>query len=63
MGYGARIYTGRNDWLNSNLKAELGLPANHSVVALVRIGKVNSWVDGVSGASARKKPGDIVTYR
>ena len=63
LGYGARIYTGRNDWLNNNLKAELGLPANHNVVAFVRIGRVASWVDGVSGASARKKPADMVTYK
>jgi nitroreductase len=63
MGYGARIYTGQNDRINKDLKTELGLPANHSVVAFVRIGKVSSWVDGVSGASARKKPADVVTYK
>jgi hypothetical protein len=49
--------------LNSNLKAELSLPAGHSAVALVRVGKVQGTVDAVSAASSRKKAEEIVTYK
>jgi nitroreductase len=63
LGYGSRIYTAHNDTINRDFKSELGLPANHNVVALVRIGRVTSWVDGISGASSRKPAGDIVFYK
>jgi nitroreductase len=62
IGLGSRIYTGPVDAVNKNLKAALGLPSGHSVVAIVRIGKVEP-VDAVSAASARKKASDVVTYK
>jgi nitroreductase len=63
LGYGSRIYTGHNDRINNTLKTELGLPRDHNVVALVRIGRVASQVDGLSGASSRKQSGDVVSYK
>jgi hypothetical protein len=51
------------DNLNKNFKTDLGLPADHSAVALVRVGKVQGAVDAVSAASSRKKAENLVTYR
>jgi nitroreductase len=62
LGYGSRIYTGPIDAVNSQFKAELGLPAGYSAVALVRVGKVQQ-VDVSSAASARKSLNEIVTYK
>jgi len=63
LGYGSRIYTGQNDRINSNFKSELGLPSNHNTVAVVRIGKVSSRTDGLSGASSRKPLNEVVFYK
>ncbi|MDR1858423.1 MAG: nitroreductase family protein [Treponema sp.] len=63
LGYGSRIYTGPIDALNRNLKNEVGLPRNHSAVALVRIGRVEGNVDATSAASGRKAASDVVTYK
>jgi nitroreductase len=63
LGYGSRIYTAPMNNLNANLKGELGLPAGHSAVALVRVGRVQSGVDAVSAASSRKTAAEVVTYR
>jgi nitroreductase len=63
LGYGSRIYTGPINDLNNKYKGELGLPAGHNAVALVRVGKVQPGVDAVSAASARKKAEEVVTYK
>jgi nitroreductase len=63
LGYGSRIYTGPIDALNRDLKAELGLPGDHSAVALVRVGRVQPGVDAVSAASSRKSQDSLVNYR
>jgi nitroreductase len=62
LGYGSRIYTGPMDALNRNLKGDLGLPAEHSAVVLVRVGRVQA-VDAVSAASARKNARDVTVYK
>jgi nitroreductase len=62
LGYGSRIYTGPIDNLNRSLKSELGLPAGHSAVALVRVGKVEK-VDAVSAASSRNAANSMVTNK
>ncbi|MDR1351969.1 MAG: nitroreductase family protein [Treponema sp.] len=62
LGYGSRIYTGPMNTVNSQLKAELGLPGGYSAVALVRVGRVQR-IDASSAASARKSLGDMVTYK
>jgi nitroreductase len=63
LGYGSRIYTGPIDSLNQNLKSEIGLPAGHSAVAVVRVGRVEGNVDAVSAASARNAANSMVTYK
>jgi nitroreductase len=62
LGLGSRIYTGPVDAVNKDLKSALSLPSGHSVVAVVRVGKVQP-VDAVSAASARKSASDVVTYK
>ncbi|MDR0403330.1 MAG: nitroreductase family protein [Treponema sp.] len=62
IGLGSRIYTGPVDAVNRGLKSDLGLPAGHSAVVIVRIGKVRQ-VDAVSAASSRKAASALVTYK
>jgi nitroreductase len=62
LGLGSRIYTGPVIAVNKDLKSALGLPKDHSVVIIVRIGKVPP-IDAVSAASARNSPDSIVTYK
>jgi nitroreductase len=62
LGYGSRIYTGPMDAVNSRFKTDLGLPAEYSAVALVRVGKTRP-VDALSAASARKSLNEMVTYK
>ena len=63
LGLGSRIYTGPMDAINSRFKGALGLPGGYSAVALVRIGRLPPGADAVSGASARKAPDRVVTYK
>jgi nitroreductase len=62
LGLGSRIYTGPMDALNRQFKTELGLPAGHSAVALVRVGRVAAGIDAVSAASSRRSLDSMVTY-
>ena len=62
LGYGARIYTTPVNYINSNLKSELGFPAGYSAIALVRVGRVDS-VDAVSAASGRRPADTLVTFK
>jgi nitroreductase len=61
LGLGSRIYTGPIDGLNARLKGDLGLPAGHSAVALVRIGRLPT--DAVTSASSRKALDSVVSYK
>jgi nitroreductase len=63
LGLGSRIYTGPMDTINNRFKGDLGLPRGYSAVALVRIGRLPPGADAVSGASGRKAPDSIVTYK
>jgi len=63
LGYGSRIYTGPIDAFNRTLKSEVGLPADHNAIAIVRVGRVEGNVDATSAASPRKAAGDVVIYR
>jgi nitroreductase len=62
LGLGSRIYTGPVDAVNKDLKSALSLPANHNVVVIIRIGKVQP-VDAVTAASARNSADKLVTYK
>jgi nitroreductase len=63
LGHGSRIYTGPVESVNQGLKPSLGLPANHNVVIMVRVGKVSPGVDAVSAASSRKAAESLVVYK
>jgi nitroreductase len=63
LGYGSRIYTGPVRSMGAAIKSELGLAANNSVIAIVRIGKLAAGVDAVTSASPRKNASDVVTYK
>jgi nitroreductase len=63
LGYGSRIYTGPMNSVNQNLKTQLGLPAGHSAIVLVRVGKVQPGVDAQSAASARAPLNTRVQYK
>ncbi|MDR0447968.1 MAG: nitroreductase family protein [Treponema sp.] len=62
LGLGSRIYTAPVAAVNRDLKNALSLPRDHSVVVIVRIGRVEQ-VDAASAASSRKAPDSIVTYK
>ena len=65
LGLGSRIYTGTGPMtaVNVNLKAELGLPSDHTAVTLIRIGRLPPGTDAVSSASARNSADRMVTYK
>ena len=63
LGLGSRIYTGPVDTINSRYKTELELPRDHSVVAVIRIGRLPAGTDAVSSASARNGADRMVTYK
>jgi nitroreductase len=62
LGLGSRIYTGPVDGVNRDLKQVLGLPSGHSVVVIVRIGRI-APIDATSAASSRNQAGSLVTYK
>ncbi|MDR1177347.1 MAG: nitroreductase family protein [Spirochaetaceae bacterium] len=63
LGLGSRIYTGPIDAVNSQLKAELGLPQGHSAVVLVRVGRLARQADAASAASPRRAADETVVYK
>jgi nitroreductase len=63
QGLSSRMYTSTLTNINNNLRAELGISADYSAVAMVRIGRMSAGVDAVSAPSSRKPAESIVTYR
>ena len=63
LGHSSRIYTGPIAAINRDLKGELSLPAGHSAVTLVRVGKVDPSIDARTAATPRKAASEVVTYR
>jgi nitroreductase len=63
LGYGSRLYTGPINTINQRLKTQLGLPAGHSAVVLVRVGKVAPGVDAQTAASSRAAVSTKVQYK
>jgi nitroreductase len=62
LGYGSRLYTGPINTINQRLKTQLGLPAGHSAVVVVRVGRVTN-VDAQSSASPRAAVSAKVQYK
>ena len=64
MGLGARQYTNSALINRANgLKAQLGMPDNHSAIIVTQYGRLPASVDAVSSASARANPDTKVVYR
>jgi nitroreductase len=63
LGYGSRLYTGPINTINQRLKTPLGLPAGHSAVVVVRVGKVAPGVDAQTAASSRASANAKVQYK
>jgi len=62
LGLGSLIYTGPVEAVNRTLKSDLSLPEGHSVVVIVRVGRIQQ-VDAASAASRRNAPENVVTYK
>ena len=64
LGLGARQYTNPGLIGRTNaLKAELGIPADHSAIIVTRFGRLPAGVDVVGSASPRAEPQTRVIYR
>jgi len=63
LSLGVHIYAGPVGNINTNLKQKLGIPDDYEAVTVLRVGSIDNSVDAVSGASARKKPEEVVNYK
>ena len=63
LGLGSRVYTNPVAGINSRFRTQLGLPDDHNVIAVIRIGRLPPVVDAGSSASPRHNPDRVVTYR
>jgi nitroreductase len=63
LGLGAHIYAGPVANINTNWKQKLGIPVDYKAVSVLRVGSIDKSVDAISGASARKKPEEVVNYK
>jgi nitroreductase len=60
LGLGAHIYAGPVNNVNTNMKQVLEIPDGYNAVAILRIGNIDTGVDAVSSASARKQINELV---
>jgi nitroreductase len=63
LGLGAHIYMSPVSNINTSLRKPLDIPEGYRAIAVLRIGNLDPGVDALSGASTRKKPGEVVTYK
>ncbi|MCX6327400.1 MAG: nitroreductase family protein [Bacteroidia bacterium] len=63
LSLGAHIYAGPVSIINTNLKDKLGIPADYKAITVLRVGNIDKSIDAASGASARKKPEEVVNYK
>ncbi len=61
LGLGGRIYAGPVKVANTRREA-LQIPAGYKIVSILRIGNIDTNVETVSGASARKSDTEIVNF-
>lgn len=62
LGLGARIYTGPLRNIDTEMRKLLEIPVEYRVVALLRIGNLDTEVDAASSASPRKEMKEVVNY-
>ncbi len=63
LGFGAHIYTGPVQNINSNMKEKLEIPEGYRVISILQIGHIDKNVDATSSASTRKSLEEIVNYK
>ena len=62
LGLGSRVYTNPVDDINSRYKTQIRLPADHNVIAVIRIGWLPAGTDATSSASPRQRADQTVTW-
>lgn len=62
LGLGARIYGSPTGNINSK-KELFQIPSGYKAVVVLRIGNIEKGVDGVSGATLRKKAEEVINYK
>ena len=64
LGLAARQYTNPTViGATNNMKAQLGIPTDHTAIIVTRFGRLQAEVDAVSSASVRASPDTKVIYR
>jgi nitroreductase len=63
LGLGGHIYTGPVKSINETKLKLLELPEGYKVISILRVGNIDSKIDAVSAASARKSPAEVVNYK
>lgn len=62
LGFGAHIYTGPVQSINTTMRDRLHIPEGYRVVAVLQIGVLASEVDATTSASPRNPMEDVVNY-
>jgi nitroreductase len=62
LGFGAHIYTGPVQSINTTMRDSLQIPEGYRVVSVLQIGALPSEVDATSSASPRKPLEELVNY-
>ena len=63
IGLGSRIYTNPVSSINSRFLPQLGIPPGHSVIAVVRVGRLSPNMDAFTTSSPRHSMESSVTFR
>lgn len=63
LGLAAHLYTSPVRNTNENLKEELGIAEGYRAIIVLKIGNTDSYVDGISSASARNDLQEVVTFK
>lgn len=63
LGLAAHLYTSPIRKINESLKEQLEIPSGYRAVIVMKMGNTESYVDGVSSASARNALEEVVTYK
>ena len=63
LGLAAHLYRSPISGINENLKGELDIPEAYQAILVMKMANIDSDVDGVSSASARKDLKEFVSYK
>lgn len=62
LGYGAHLYYGGVDEINSDMKDTLGIPEEYDAQIIMLVGQISEDLDSLSSASSREMIEDNVNY-